>query len=240
MLHIAICDDMTEESAVLVALLEEYAQIHHISIATDVFANGFLFLEEISKKKQYQLCFLDIFMPSFTGLDTAKELRNLDTEMCLIFCTSSTKFALDGYGVQASNYLVKPVKKDKIFSAMDQILLQLQQEKENVLWFQTGSGIQKISHAKIAYGEPEVNFSRLILRDGSSLFCRLTFSDLCENLGKFHNFSLISRSVLLNYDAVMGMVGEDFLLENQEKLPIPRRKKKDITQAFLDYTMAQN
>lgn len=239
MLHIAICDDMPEESAVLKNMLMDYAETTNQLFSIDIFTSGFLFLEEITQKRQFELCFLDIYMPSFSGLETAKELRTIDKEMALIFCTSATQFALDGYGVQANNYLVKPVKKEELFTAMDEVLRKIQVEKGNVLWFQTATGLQRVNHNQISYCEPEVNFSRLILRDGTSLSSRFTFSELCENLTQFPYFTLLSRSILMNFEAVTGMEGGTFLLVNQGKLPIPRRKKKEITKAFLDYSMGK-
>lgn len=239
MLHIAICDDMPEESNVLKALLEEYEKEHQESFSIHVFHSGFSFIEEINRKKNFHLCFLDIYMPSFSGLDTAKELRTIDKDMSLIFCTSTTQFALDGYGVQASNYLLKPVTKEKLYPALDQVLRKIKQEKDNVFWFQTPTGLQSIAHSQIFYGEPQGNFSRLILGDQTSISCRLTFSELCQHLLKFPNFALIRRSTLLNYEVVVGMEGDDFLLENHQRIPIPRRKKKEITKGFLDYSMGQ-
>ncbi|MFI3253415.1 MAG: LytTR family DNA-binding domain-containing protein [Eubacteriales bacterium] len=237
MLSIAICDDVPEESALLEALLQEYEKKQNLHFNIQCFDSGFLFIDELRGENAFDLCFLDIFMPGFSGLATAKELRLCDQEMHLIFCTSASQYALDGYAVQASNYLLKPLNKEKLFTAMDQVLTKIQQKNENIFWVQTGKSLVKLAHSSISYGEPEGNFSRLKLKDESFLSCRLTFSELCENLCGFGNFSLVSRSVLLNYDAVMGMEGDAFLLTNEERITIPRRKKKEITQSFLDYTM---
>lgn len=239
MYHIAICDDMPEESAKLESLLREYEQKHSLKFSIEVFSNGFIFIDEIISKRHFNLCFLDIFMPGFSGLDTAKELRTMDKEIQLIFCTTATQYALDGYGVQAVNYLVKPVKKEKLFTAMDQVLKNYSQDKEQVLWLQTATGLQKVTHSQIYYIEPEGNCSRLVLGDDDFLFCRLSFSELCETLTKYPNFALISRSILLNYDTVQGLDGNNFLLGLQKPVTIPRRKKKEVTQAFLDYSLGE-
>lgn len=236
MISVAICDDMENEAAALADLLREYANLNGLNLDISYFNSGFLFLDGL-KHKIFHLCFLDIYMPSFTGLDTAKELRSKDKETKLIFCTSSREHALDGYGVQAVNYLVKPLEKDAFFVAMDGVLGEIQREKEAVLWVSTANGLQKLPHYQICYGAPEGHYSRIVLKDNSVISCRLTFTELCECLQKYPNFNLISRSTLLNFDTVVGMEQDDFLLITKEKIAIPRRKKKEITQTFLDYSM---
>lgn len=237
MINIAICDDNVEESTFLESMIQDYGRSKKLSLSISTFENGFLFLDGVTRQHT-DLCFLDIYMPGFSGLETAKELRNINRDMHLIFCTSSVEHALDGYGVQASNYLVKPVVKEKLFTAMDEVIRRLEISNEDVFWVPTETGMQGIVQNQIAYIEPDRNHSCLYLRNGTSLACRLSFSELCETLCKNNNFFLIRRSVLLNFDSVVGMEQDQFLLNTGVKIPIPRRKRKDITKIFLDYNMS--
>ena len=52
---------------------------------------------------------LDMIMPLVNGMDTARELRQADTAVRLVFLTSSPEFALESYEVRAFDYLLKPV-----------------------------------------------------------------------------------------------------------------------------------
>lgn len=236
-MRIAICDDNPEEAGALEALLQDFSKAEQIPFVIEIFPSGFLFLDAISEQKRFELCFLDIFMSSFSGLDTAKELRLVDKNMQLIFCTSAPQYALDGYKVQACNYLVKPVEKDSIFLAMEEVLRRIRRGKEDHYLIPTGSGFQRLSKDLISYAQPEGNFTRVFLRDKTQIHAKIPFSQLCSHLGTSPNFAQISRSTLLNYDSVVGMEREDFFLENGVKICIPRRKKKEITQGFLDYSM---
>lgn len=237
MIRIAICDDNTTESELLQLLLHEYANMHNVDFQMEIFTSGFLFLDAI--KKQFHICFLDIFMPEFSGVDTAKELRTMDRETHLIFHSSSKDFALDGYAVQASNYLLKPVDKNLLFSALDEIMRKIYKDKTQNFCVPSLEGLRLVSPDNIAYITPTSNHSTIHLYDSKIIISRMPFSQMVENLEQHECFSLISRSVLLNYSAVVGMEKDNFLLVTGVKIAIPRRRKKEITQEFLDYTLAK-
>ncbi len=178
-------------------------------------------------------------MPVFSGIDTAKELRLIDKETNLIFCTSSAEFALDGYAVQACNYLVKPLEKNQLFSALNEIMRKLPKHKNKKFCIPSMDGLQLVSSDTISYVKSDGNHCKIHLPNQSIISCKLPFSQIVEILNQNHNFASIGRSTLLNYDFVVGMEKYDFILTTGEKLPIPRRKKKEIAQAFLDYSLGE-
>ncbi len=241
MLCIAICDDNPKESDHLSGLLHQYAKKHQLKLNIQVFSNGFLFLEAIEKKNGFHLCFLDIFMPAFTGIETAKELRLLDPEMHLVFCSSSPDFALDGYTLQASHYLVKPVKDQPFFKAMDQIMGKIFREQRgkpgNSLCIPTATGFQKLSSDEVSHVVASNNSTLVHLRNLNILASTQSFSKIWGSFAVYPNFAIISRSIFLNYDVVTGMEQDKFILESDIRIQLPRRKKKEITQDFLDYSM---
>ena len=62
--------------------------------------------------------FLDIYMPGLSGLETASEIRKLDTNCLLIFSTTSSDFAVKSFRVRAFDYLVKPYKYEQLAEIM--------------------------------------------------------------------------------------------------------------------------
>lgn len=240
MLQIAICDDMPEELAHLESLLEEYKKQQELTIELSSFSSGFHFLEDISLNKKFDICFLDIYMPSLTGIETAKELRQLDKETQLVFTTSSTEFALEGYKVQACNYLVKPVGKGDFFLAMDEMLRKSRINREDSMSLSTINGVQILPFSRIAMIEPDKNHTFVHLRNKEKITTLLSFGELRELLVSRDHFYMISRSVVVNFDVVTGTKGDVLLLETGEEILIPRRRKQEITTAFLDYHMKSN
>ena len=65
------------------------------------------------------LIILDVIMPLLNGMDTARELRNDNQIVPIIFLTSSREFAVDSYEVKAFHYLIKPVDDVKLFRTLD-------------------------------------------------------------------------------------------------------------------------
>lgn len=240
MLKIAICDDNTDESNLLQTFLQQYAQEKNLNFNITVYSNGFLFLDSL--QNNYKICFLDIFMPAFSGIDTAKELRAIDKDMHLIFCTSSKDFALDGYSLQASNYLLKPLEKEKLFNAIDEVLRKIEKEKIKKISVPTVEGLRVIPTDIILYVTPDGNNSKINIQNNLKeveIECKLSFTQITKDMSQYQNFVLISRSILLNLDVVVGMEQDKFILETGAKISIPRRKKKEITQIFLDYSMGK-
>ena len=71
-----------------------------------MFHNPAEFLE--SYTKDYDLVFLDVEMPGLNGIETAKELRHMDSNVVIMFITNMAQYAIHGYEVEAVDYVLKP------------------------------------------------------------------------------------------------------------------------------------
>ena len=115
MLQLALCDDSIDELSNMVKLINLYRTSRNFSCEYAVFSNGFDLLSALEKGKRFDIYYLDIIMPGFSGIDVAKEIRSFDKTAPIIFFTSSTEFALESYAVKAINYVQKPISKEKLF-----------------------------------------------------------------------------------------------------------------------------
>ena len=73
------------------------------------FPSGEAFLE---KREDFDLIILDIFMDRLTGMDVAREIRKTDSDVKIVFATTSNEFASESYEVNACYYLHKPFGKE--------------------------------------------------------------------------------------------------------------------------------
>ena len=119
-MRIAIVDDIAEERILLRSRLE--CQLSRRGIHSDFteFENGEDFLLA-SKERPFTVLFLDIYMNGANGIEIAKELRKSDTSCLLIFTTTSTDHALEGFQVRAMHYLVKPYHENEISALTDEM-----------------------------------------------------------------------------------------------------------------------
>lgn len=82
-------------------------RVHNLEITVDHFSSGEEFLTQHQPGK-YAILFLDIMMGELNGIETGKRIRKIDTELEIIYCSSSMDFTLASYEVFAFGYLVKP------------------------------------------------------------------------------------------------------------------------------------
>ena len=120
-MRIAIVDDIISERENLREKLN--AQLARLSLDTIIFdfASGADFLSAAGKER-FDLVFLDIYMKGQNGVDTAEMLRRFDTDCLLVFITTSTDHALDGFRVRAFHYLVKPYTDSDLSTLFDEII----------------------------------------------------------------------------------------------------------------------
>ena len=121
MIQIAFCDDDQTVLDQLSALLEKYRTQRCIQIQCTAFRSPLDLLAEIEKGVRYDILFLDVIMPAENGITVAKEIRQYDTAVEIIFLTSSTEFAVESYMVGAYFYQLKPIWEDSFFRLTQQV-----------------------------------------------------------------------------------------------------------------------
>ena len=70
----------------------------------------------------FDVAFLDINMPVITGIDLAKEIKKIQPQLNVIFCTAYSEYAVDAIRLHASGYVNKPYEKDDIERELDNLL----------------------------------------------------------------------------------------------------------------------
>ena len=112
-MRIAIVDDLKTERALLKERLSQQLALRGAEADILGFESGEAFLAA-EKERRFSAAFLDIYMEGLSGMDAAKELRKTDTDCLLIFTTTSTDHALEGFQVRALHYLVKPFSEEEL------------------------------------------------------------------------------------------------------------------------------
>ena len=113
-MKILIVDDEILARERLVSLLSELNTDYSISEAE----NGVAALRSISEISP-ELILLDIRMPGMNGLEVAQHLTGLDTPPAIIFTTAYQDYALDAFDAHAVDYLMKPVRKERLQQAIN-------------------------------------------------------------------------------------------------------------------------
>lgn len=115
MIKLAICDDEPVYQKEVARLAKEYGEYHHVELSISVYSSG---VQVLDANEHYDIFILDILMPGLSGMELASDLRRMDDAASIIFLTSSPEFAIEGYSVHALAYLLKPVKREKLFKIL--------------------------------------------------------------------------------------------------------------------------
>ena len=150
-MRIAVVDDIASERKLLCSRLTE--QFARRGVHADLFEyeNGESFLAG-AKERPFTVVFLDIYMTGANGIETAKELRGFDSDCLLVFTTTSTDHALEGFRVRAMHYLVKPYEEKELSGLTDEILSRIPSSGKYLDVKVNGSNVQ-IPFQKIVFAE---------------------------------------------------------------------------------------
>lgn len=122
MTRLAFCDDDPNIHDQLTALLEKYRTQRKADLECTAFRSPLDLLAAIESGARYDILLLDVLMPAEDGITAAKEIRQYDKTVHIIFLTSSTEFAVESYVVGAYFYLLKPIWEDSFFPLMDSVM----------------------------------------------------------------------------------------------------------------------
>ncbi len=232
-MRIAIVDDIASERETLKEKLD--AQLVRLSLAAEIFDfdSGKAFLSA-AKIDKFDLIFLDIYMKNENGVDTAKTLRGFDTDCLLVFITSSTDHALDGFRVRAFHYLVKPYTDADLTALFDEIVKRLPNHDRYIEISSTGSTI-RLRFQEILYAEHYQHQIHIYRTDGNITTTRQTFREFTASLITDGRFFLCSRGIIINLEHVEDFDGTDFILKNGKKIPVSRDLSKTARLTFGDF-----
>jgi len=238
MLQIAVCDDNIEELSDIVQLINLYRSAKNIYFDYSVFPNGFDLVSALEKGKRFDIYCLDIIMPGFTGIDVAKEIRAFDKTAPILFLTSSPEYALESYSVKAINYVLKPMTKEKLFFAFDDMLEQISVKKDDdVIIVKSNEGIQKILISNLVFAEVIGRNVLYHMLSGKVIKCTEPFSSVCDNLLKYGCFIKTHRSYIVNMQYVDTIEERQVTLQTLSSVPVAQGKAREIKQQYLAYQM---
>ncbi|MCL1812512.1 MAG: LytTR family DNA-binding domain-containing protein [Treponema sp.] len=238
MLQIAVCDDNLDELSNMVQLIDAYRISKDLNCEYTAFPNGVELIAALEKGIRFDIYCLDIIMPGFMGIDAAKEIRDFDKAARILFFTSSPEFALKSYSVKADNYILKPITKEKLFIAFDEMLDQIHTDKdEDAVIVKSKEGIQKIVISKLVFAEVLGRNVLYHLRSGTVVECAEPFSSTCDNLEKYGCFVKTHRCYLVNMQYVDTIENHQVNLQTLSSVPVAQSKIQEIKQHYLNYQM---
>ncbi len=228
MIRIAVCEDepllLERLAGQIRAILDKYPFAHRI----EVFANGTALLA----REAYDILLLDIEMKPYNGIELAKRLRERGDTGRFIFITAYEQYAIEAYDVQAFHYLVKPVNEKKLEEVLLKCCASLKEEKEQAVTVRKGTAVRRIPFGEVLY--LEVLDRKIYLHTAEET---ISFYGKLEELELAlpDNFFKCHRSYIVNFHHVQRYEKGDIQLDNEERIPLSKRKYRLFGQAFMQY-----
>ena len=236
MTKVAFCDDELSMLNELQGLFDGYRVKQNREIDYTAFRSPIELLAAIERGIRFDVLLLDVFMPGENGIDTAAEIRRYDSNIKIIFLTSSAEFAVQSYTVNAFFYQLKPFHEESFFRVMDAVLAECEKEHTNSLILRCKSGISRVELKTLEYCEVIHRTLFLHLASGKVLESPGSLDDLCGRLEPYGNFLRPHRSYLVNLEYVQNLSYRAITMSCLAEIPIPRGKYNDIKNAFLEYS----
>ncbi len=233
-MRIAVCDDDEQELAHLRELITEYQLSRGISNDCRFFNNSTDFLCDM-KGGEYDLILLDVLMPGVSGVQVARELRELDKNVKLIFISSSPEFAVESYRVGAYYYLLKPADADSLFPLLDKVESELFMQKEQGFVLKDRKGIVMISFAGLEYVEVINKTVSFHMADGVIREMTAALADVEEKLSHRPEFIKTHRSYLVNLKYVQSIGVSSIVTKNEHIIPVSRRRRNQIQDVYVRF-----
>ena len=232
-MRIAIVDDIKEERKLLLDRLEKQLSIRGIHEDLFEYETGEDFLLA-AKERPFTVVFLDIYMNGANGIETARALRKFDSDALLIFTTTSTDHALDGFKVRAMHYLVKPYHENEISSLIDEILSRIPDSGKYIDVKVNGSNVQ-VPFRNLVYAEHFSHMIHIHTTADRELITRQSFEDFTASLKMDSRFYLCSRGVVINLEHAVDFDGTLFILDDETRISVSRKLVKNARQTFMDF-----
>lgn len=231
MLHIAICDDEKDFVTYLTGLLNQYAVETGVEMKVSAFYDGMELIE--SYDTTIDLIFLDIQMKLVNGLRTAERIRQIDEKVGIIFLTTLTQCALEGYKYQAANYIIKPIRYVRLKAEMDQWCKRNKKNDSPAIVVANDSGKYKIFLHTLRYVET-FNRNLLLHTDQENIICYKSMKEMEQELVT-HGFVRCHTSYIVNLFFVKGVNKLELTLITGEILPISQPKRKQFMEQLAEY-----
>jgi len=226
-MRIGICEDNKTHAELLQAMAYEWAKGKNVVCEISAFKSAESFLFSKEDIEPFDVLLLDIQMDKMTGIDLAKKLREQNDDVVIIFITAVKDYVFEGYDVNALNYILKPVKKEKLFECLNSAYKSVNTSEKHIIVNDT-----KIPVKSIAYVEAQAHYISIFTHD-SEFAVKNPITAFFDELGE--GFVFCHRSYIVNLGAVKQIKKEEVVLDSGKTVPVSRSKYKEVNEAFITY-----
>lgn len=229
MIRFCIVEDEKEQAELLNRYIRKYSSSTGDAFEVKWVTDGIDLVEEY--KGQYDIILLDIQMKHLDGMTAAEKIRMRDSDVVIIFVTSTVQYAVQGYSVDALGYVLKPVLYPAFAKLMEKAVVRVKARREKVyIHVSMEDRRLKLDCEKVFYIESRRN-NVIVYTETENYVTAGPLKRFEESLDA-HGFSKCHNAYLVNLSKVEAVQKTELLLTNGVSLPISRARKKEFLAAL--------
>ena len=231
MIQIAIVEDVASEQKKLQHFVERYLNEHEQTAKIFLFSDGTEFLDDYPP--ELDIAFLDIELKYMDGIRAAYKVREFDRRVLLLFVTNMVQFALEGYAVDATDFIVKPITYPVFSTHMDRLMAKLDYHQTRFLMTHQGKEVICCNIREIIYIEALNKKTLLHQTNGDIKYSSEPLYALEKKL-KEEPFFRCHNAFLVNLDYVRAFNVNNIMVQ-QTLIPASKYRKREFMTVLANY-----
>ena len=221
LIRTAIVEDEMQCRVQTLDYLKRYEKEHEIPILLHEYADGMDLTENFHN--QYDIIFCDIQMKHMDGMKAAEYIRARDARVIIIFITNLSEYAIRGYDVAATGYLLKPINYLLFSRYMDRAMKMIRQSGPEYLVIEEKKAMRRFPFDEICYFECDGHYINIHMKDREERIY-MSVKNL-ETMLPEKSFAKCSSGVIVNMNYVDAMEG-NMIRVHGASLALSRSQKK--------------
>lgn len=236
-MQIAIVEDCKEHSELIKQYIDNWSRMSEEKVAIRQFDSAEQFLFHSENATEIDTIFMDIQMPGLSGVELARKIREKNHQVAIVFTTGIDDYMEEGYELEATHYLLKPVSEEKVRRCLDKIS-EKQKKKEHYIilhgeedtfriaesniWWVSALGHKVIVGMEEAGGVKRIHLSN-------------SMGEMEKILFQLPEFVKSHRSYIVNLKHVKSIRKADIIMDNGDEIPLSRRMYKEVNERFIQF-----
>jgi DNA-binding LytR/AlgR family response regulator len=231
MIRLAIVEDDEYVAGTIKSYATRYAEENGRSFDITLYRDGDQIVHDY--KPSYDIILMDIQMAFMDGMTAAEHIREKDLDVIIMFITNMGEYAIRGYGVNAFDFMVKPVSYLSLARKLDRAVGKIARKEKNSIIVHAGDGVHKLDVEDIFYVESQGHRLIFHTQAGSLNIKYITMQNTEEKLAGLPFFRC-NKGYLVNLEYVEAVV-DGCAVVHGDRLIISRGKRNAFMEALTEF-----
>ncbi|MBZ6527262.1 response regulator transcription factor [Aerococcaceae bacterium DSM 111021] len=228
-MNIAIVEDNKQAQEKLKSYIHKAAEDHDQYVNVTTYDDGLIFVDQFAN--EFDIIYFDVEMQYMDGMTAATKIREKDSEVLIVFVTNHAQVAIQGYSVEATDFLLKPLSQFTFEEHFKKIMKKFasQNKVESSIVLKISGTMKRINQSVIKYIQSQGHYIDFITIDNE-----YTIIDTMKNTEERLDpqlFNRCSNSFIVNFNFI-DKVEKNTIYIGEETIQISRSKKKEFMERF--------